>query len=106
MRAAWLSVLARFGQEAMVRRDGAWTPERVFLQPLRERDEGVPSGATELGWCDGRRWLCLAAADLREGDGLVWNGLRLRVCSGRAVWMGGGGCYWRGVLALEEVAER
>ena len=97
-------ILARYGQEVTVERDGTAEAVRAFLQPVRERDESVPE-TTAVGWLDGRLWLYLGKAAVRAGDRVCWNGRRFRARSGRPHFIGPELSHWRAVLERAREAE-
>ena len=92
-------ILEKYGQEVAIERGGEEEPEtvRAFLQPVRERDEAVPE-TVAIGWLDGRLWLYLGRAELKDGDFLQWEGRRFRVRSARPHYIGDALCHWRAVL--------
>lgn len=90
-------ILARYGQEVTVERQGTAETVRAFLQPMTERDEAVPETAA-IGWLDGRLWLYLGRKAVEAGDLVCWDGQRFRARSGRPHYIGGTLCHWRAVL--------
>ena len=90
-------ILARYGQEVTVERGGTAEAVRAFLQPVRERSEDGPEPSA-IGRLDGRLWLYLGRDALESGDTVRWNGLRLRVRSGRPHYIGRRLSHWRAVL--------
>ena len=90
-------ILSRFGQEAILEREGGTEAVRAFLQPITERSETVPDMAA-IGRLDGRLWLYLGRTALKAGDAVLWNGRRFRVRSGRPHYIGGRLSHWRAVL--------
>lgn len=102
MTADWVrQTLERYGQEITLRRRGAETVIRAFLQPAAERGERVPDTVTALGWMDGRQWLCLGQVPLETGDVLAWEGMAFRVRSCRPYYIGGVLSHYRTALEKE-----
>nr|WP_325211337.1 hypothetical protein [uncultured Oscillibacter sp.] len=97
-------ILARYGQEVTVERDGTAEAARAFLQPVRERNESGPE-PSPIGGLDGRLWLYLGRTVLEAGDYVAWNGRRFRVRSGRPHYVGGSLSHWRAVLERAKEAE-
>ena len=97
-------ILARYGQEVTVERDGAAEAVRAFLQPVTERGEDGPEPSA-IGRLDGRLWLYLGKAPVRTGDHVSWKGRRFRVRSGRPHYIGAELSHWRAVLERERETE-
>ena len=103
---AWVrEILERYGQTVTLETAEGETEARAFLQPVQERQEQLPTAATELGWVDGRLWLYLGKAAVRAGDTVLWNGRRFRVRSGRPHYIGTELSHWRAVLERAREAE-
>lgn len=90
-------ILARYGQEVVLEREGQAETVQAFLQPVTERNETVPE-ITAIGHLDGRLWLYLGKAAVEAGDAVLWDGRRFRVRSGRPHYIGGRLSHWRAVL--------
>lgn len=106
MRARLEGILARYGQDAVIR-DRASGEEwgvRAFVQPILKKQEDPPLQATALGAVSRERWLYIGGGSqrLRPGDGVACGGLRLVVQEARAVPWGGGTLYWRALLRREK----
>lgn len=97
-------ILARYGQEVAVEREGRTETVRAFLQPITERSEDGPE-PWAIGRLDRRLWLYLGKTDLEAGDAVSWNGRRFRVRSGRPHYIGDRLCHWRAVLERAREAE-
>lgn len=97
-------ILARYGQEVTVEREGRTETVRAFLQPVRERRE-IGSEPSAAGRLDGRLWLYLGRTALEEGDLAAWEGRRFRVRSGRPLYIGARLSHWRAVLERAREAE-
>lgn len=90
-------ILARYGQEVVLEREGQAETVQAFLQPVTERNETVPE-ITAIGHLDGRLWLYLGKTAVEAGDAVLWDGRRFRVRSGRPHYIGGRLSHWRAVL--------
>ncbi|MCI9609125.1 MAG: hypothetical protein HFG07_02710 [Oscillibacter sp.] len=97
-------ILARYGQEVTVERDGTAETVRAFLQPAAKRMEEGPE-PSPVGGLDRRLWLYLGRTALEAGDGVRWNGRRFRVRSGRPHYIGDRLSHWRAVLERAREAE-
>ena len=92
---AWVrEILERYGQTVTLETAEGETGARAFLQPVQERQEQLPTAATELGWVDGRLWLYLGQEPLAPGDTVHWNGMALRVRSSRPYYIGDALNHW------------
>lgn len=101
----WIrEVLARYGQEAVIRTAEGDVPVRAFLQPVTERREQVPGAVTGIGWIDERLWLYLGQAEVAEGDTVLWNGVPFRVRSSRPYYIGETLTHWWAALEREKEA--
>lgn len=104
MELEWKGILARFGQEVTLRRDGEDCSLRAFVQPAldRGRDQEAP---TPLGLGRQDRFLYLGPSDCPLAlDTLVeWKGGEYRVQS--AHLMGEGICphWWAMLYPRDEV---
>lgn len=106
MRERLQAIWKRYGQTVSVETKEEVVPVRAFLQPSVSRDEEEPSSRTEIGWRDGRRWLYLGERVLHPGETVVWKGLRFRVRSSRAYWLGEVLLYgWASLECCGEVRE-
>lgn len=90
------------------RKSGEETAFTAFLQPvLKERDD-PPAAATPLGAVSGKRWLYIgpAAREIRPGDRVYFDDLRLVVQEAETVYFQTGALYRRAVLRkAKEAAE-
>lgn len=107
MEQEWAGILARFGQEAALRRDGQEQVLRALIQPAmdRSRDQEMP-GPMGLGRQDRFLYLGPAGCPLDTDTLVVWKQREYRVQS--AHLMGEGVCpYWWAMLYPrdEEAAE-
>lgn len=101
----WMrEILRRYGQEVSLVRDGASVNVRAFLQPLPESRESLPGTPSGIGWVDRRLWCYLGLCQLFPGETLLWNGLRFRVRSCRAFFLGEHLCHhWAALIPEREV---
>ncbi len=97
-------VLARYGQETVVRTAEGETTVRAFLQPVAEKREQVPGTMTAIGWIDERLWLYLGQAAVSEGDTVRWKDMSFRVRSGRPYYIGETMTHWWAALEREKEA--
>lgn len=99
-------ILDRYGQTAALETAEGTRDIRAFLQPLHEREEQLPTAATELGWVDGRLWLYLGRDLVSPGDTVLWNGTALHVRSSRPHYICGVLIYcWASLERRWEAAE-
>lgn len=92
---AWVrEILERYGQTVTLETAEGRQDIRVFLQPVQERQEHLPTAATELGWVDGRLWLYLGEEPISPGDTVHWNGMALQVRSSRPHYIGDTLSHW------------
>lgn len=92
---AWVrEILERYGQAVTLETAEGRQDIRAFLQPVQERQEQLPTAATELGWVDGRLWLYLGQEPVSPGDTVHWNGMALQVRSSRPHYIGGTLSHW------------
>lgn len=102
MERLWDDILDRFGQEVVLRRDGAASPVRALVQPwLDSGKEQEVHGLLGLGRQDRFRYLGPADRPLDPDTVVVWNGTEYRVRSAHRV--GEGVCpHWWAVLCPGE----
>ena len=105
MEQEWKGILARFGQEITLRKDGEERLIRAFVQPAMDRsgDQEVP---TPMGLGRQDRFLYLGPADhpLDLDTLVVWKGQEYRVQAAHR--MGEGVCphWWAMLYPRDEAA--
>lgn len=97
-------VLARYGQETVIRTAEGEASARAFLQPVAEKREQVPGAMTDIGRIDERLWLYLGQAAVSEGDTVQWNDMSFRVRSSRPYYIGETLTHWWAALEREKEA--
>lgn len=98
------SILARYGRDIEITRDGDILPAKAFLQPVTQREKALPYEATSLGSVDDRLWRCLTRTALAEGDVISCGGEAYRVQNCAAVYAGRELSHWWGALTPEREA--
>lgn len=104
MEQEWNNILARFGQEVILRRDGADSSLRAFVQPALDRSRDQEA-ATPLGLGRQERFLYLGpAGQPLDPDTLVeWKGREYRVQSAHMVGEGVCPHWWAMLYPRDEV---
>ena len=92
----WTAILARYGQNVVLHRDGGKVQLRAFLQPVldKSREQELP---TPLGLRREDRWLYLGPPETALTAGTTdvrWQGQSYEVQSAHLV----GGSHWWAVL--------
>lgn len=102
-------LMARYGQQVQVRRDGALTPARAFLRPVtRNRKEERQYLPTPLGLKRKDRFLYLGepGTGLQAGlDQVLWNGTAFQVETAQPIYLGQTLCHWWAVLVPADKEE-
>lgn len=99
-------LLRRYGQSATLKNPAGEKTIRVFLQPEKAREEGVPGTITPIGWVDDRLWSYIGLEAVEPGDVIVQGGVSYRVRSSRAYWLGDAVHHWWALLEREREAAR
>ena len=88
------------------RKSGEETAFAAFLQPVLKEREVPPVAATPLGAVSSKRWLYVGPAgrDIRPGDRLRSDGLRLVAQEAETVYFRNEAVYRRAVLQREKEA--
>lgn len=97
-------ILAMYGADITICRDGLETAAKAFFQPVTERDKAAPYAVTSLGAVDDRQWRCLTRAELRDGDTVRWHGAAYEVRTAAAVYAGKELSHWWGILTKRREA--
>ena len=71
---AMQELLRRYGQSATLKNPAGEKTIRVFLQPEKAREEGVPGTITPIGWVDDRLWSYIGLEAVEPGDVIVLCG--------------------------------
>lgn len=93
-----VTLVSRKGEEGMT--------FTAFLQPVLKEREAPPLTATPLGAVSGKRWLYVGPAgrEIRPGDRVYFDDLRLVVQEAEAVYFRNEILYHRAVLRREKEA--
>jgi len=106
MRTRLEGILSAYGQTVtLIPRDGG--EERsfsAFLQPVLKNREDLPVAATPLGAVNEQRWLYVGPAgqEIRPGDGIRFDRLRLAVQETETVYFQNAPLYTRAMLRQEK----
>lgn len=110
MRARLEELMGAYGQKVTLisRKSGEEVGVMAFLQPVLKERTAPPVTATPLGAVSGRRWLYVGPAgrEIRPGDRLRFDALRLVAQEAEAVYFRGEVLYCRAVLQLEKEAAK
>lgn len=99
-------ILAQFGQQVVLRRDGTDITIWAFLQPVWEQREQAHETVTAIGAVDWRSWIYLGQEPLREGEELSDGTRRFSVRSCRPLSVGRERiCYRAALRQAKEAVE-
>jgi len=106
MRTRLEGILSAYGQTVTLapREGGEERSFPAFLQPILKKREDLPVTATPLGAVNEKRWLYVGPAgqEIRPGDGVRSDSLRLTVQETETVYFQDAPLYNRAILRQEK----